>query len=309
MLSGKIWRQLLQMSGFLHSRVVLGHNTGDKIQYKTVETEGLDRSKLDNATRTIFDVDYFAFNCMRALCNASLTTGANFRDEPNLNLSIQGKGKHALHALRQELNLQPLDNPYPTLLTSGNSAIDFGKPFFYRLDSDGEPQEDSLPFTIFTKTDAAERIGNEIVNFNNDNKDKKRYLKDTSLVLGFDEEDLHPITALKTLYSKCQNGVQHKRVLLEAGPTTADPILNVIDFLLLTVIEIPSHDCDGDIPTITCNKNILNDEQLRHAGLELVNENVHFESTYKVRFQSYMHSQYHKRFSDREKGYWETLAE
>ena len=58
MLSGKIWRQLVQMSGFLHSRVVLAHNTGDKIQYKTVETEGLDQSKLDNATRTIFDVDY-----------------------------------------------------------------------------------------------------------------------------------------------------------------------------------------------------------------------------------------------------------
>ena len=47
--------------------------------------------------------------------------------------------------------------------------------------------------------------------------------------------------------------------------------------------------------------NILNDEQLRLAGLELVNENVHFESPYKVRFQSYMHSQYHKRFSDRER--------
>ena len=308
MLSGKIWQQLVQMSGFLHSRVVLAHKTGDKIQYKTVETEGLDRSKLDNATRTIFDVDYFAFNCMRALCNASLTTGANFRDEPHLNLSIQGKGNHALHALRQELKLHPLDNPYATLLTSGNSAIDFDKPFFYRLDGNGEPQEDSLPFAIYTKTGAAKRIGDEIFDFNDD-KDKKRYLKDTSFVLGFDEEDLHPITILKTLYSKCQHGAQHKRILLEAGPTTADPILNVIDFLLLTVIEIPSNDYDGTIPTITCNKNILNDEQLRLAGLELVNENVHFESPYKVRFQSYMHSQYHKRFSDREKGYWETFVE
>ena len=112
-------------------------------------------------------------------------------------------------------------------------------------------------FAIFTKTDAAKRIGNEIFDFNNDDKDKKRYLKDTSFVLGFDEEDLHPITALKTLYSKCQHGAQHKRVLLEAGPTTADPILNVIDFLLLTVIENPSNDCDGDIPTITCNKEYL----------------------------------------------------
>ena len=127
-----------------------------------------------------------------------------------------------------------------------------------------------------TKTDAAKRI-DEIFDFNDD-KDKKRYLKDTSFVLGFDEEDLHPITILKTLYSKCQHGAQHKRILLEAGPTTADPILNVIDFLLLTVIEIPSNDYDGTIPTITCNKNILNDEQLRLAGLELVNENVHFES-------------------------------
>ena len=210
LLNGKIWRQLLRMSGFLHSRVVLQCTSDDQVKYFTVETEGLDRSNLDIATRTIFDVDYFAFNCMRALCNANLTTGANFRDEPNLNLSIQGKGNYALHALRQELNIHPLDNPHPTLLTSGNSAIDFDKPFFYKLDGDGETQEDCLPFTIFTKIDAAERISDQIISFNDDT-DKKRHLKDTSLILGFDAEDLHPVTVLKTLYSKCQNGTQNTR--------------------------------------------------------------------------------------------------
>ena len=77
-------------------------------------------------------------------------------------------------------------------------------------------------------------------------------------------------------------------------------------FFVIDSNEIPSNDYDGTIPTITCNKNILNDEQLRLAGLELVNENVHFESPYKVRFQSYMHSQYISGLV-REKGYWETL--
>ena len=59
-------------------------------------------------------------------------------------------------------------------------------------------------------------------------------------------------------------------VLLEAGPTTADPILSTIDFLLLTVIEIPSNDYDEVIPTIKYNEKVLSDEQLRIAGLEII---------------------------------------
>ena len=140
-------QELLNMSGFLHSRVVLQrpNNVKSINKYLTIETEKTKNNLINNnATdntdlETIFDVDYFAFNFLRSISNASLTTGANLREEQNLTLSIQGLGKTALHAVRKELNILPLNNPYPTLLTSGKKNIDFDKPFFYGI-GEGEQQ-------------------------------------------------------------------------------------------------------------------------------------------------------------------------
>lgn len=187
----KLIQELLTLSGFLHSRVVLQRANCSKAisEYLTIETEktkenllrqtsqnDVDRKQHVGAIQTMLDVDYFAFNFLRCISNASLTTGANFRDEPQLNLSIQGFGKDALRDLRQELNILPVDNPYPTLLTSGKTPIDFDKPFFYNCDSKKDSQ---LPqnSAIITTAETAETIGDTLQTFD-DKADRKYGLKD-----------------------------------------------------------------------------------------------------------------------------------
>ena len=347
----KMIQELLNMSGFLHSRVVLQRANPIKEinEYLTIETEktkyNLNNSTLNNhnnleTIQSIFNIDYFAFNFLRSISNASLTTGANLREEENLNLSIQGLGKNALHELRKELNILPLENPYPTLLTSGKTNIDFNKPFFYGYqdpsssslaaaagdDGNGNNDNENItveqqPCAIFTNAKTANEIGDQFLTYN-DETDCKRFLKDNCLVLGFNEEELHSKMAMITLYSQYQQAIKRKRILLEAGPSTADPILNSIDFFLLTVIEdmdddntttnnniIVTKDNDSNNNNNNNNNHVLDDEIMYNSGLQLMNENVYIENSYKVKFQSYIHQRYNKRLIDKERGYWEILNE
>ena len=54
---------------------------------------------------------------------------------------------------------------------------------------------------------------------------------------------------------------------------------------------------------------ILDDEIIFNSGLRLMNENVYIENSYKLKFQSYIHTSYSKRLIDKERGYWEILNE
>ena len=57
------------------------------------------------------------------------------------------------------------------------------------------------------------------------------------------------------------------------------------------------------------NNHVLDDEIMYNSGLQLMNENVYIENSYKVKFQSYIHQRYNKRLIDKERGYWEILNE
>ena len=54
---------------------------------------------------------------------------------------------------------------------------------------------------------------------------------------------------------------------------------------------------------------VLDDEIIFNSGLRLMNENVYIENSYKLKFQSYIHTSYSKRLIDKERGYWEILNE
>lgn len=113
--------------------------------------------------------------------------------------------------------------------------------------------------------------------------------------------------ALVALYTQYQQQIQRKRILLEAGPTTSDAILNSMDFFLMTVIEELN---EGDADDIIAAKNDthnIDDEMIHNAGLKLMNENVYIEHSYKLKFRSYIHHRYSKRLIDKERGYWEIL--
>jgi riboflavin biosynthesis pyrimidine reductase len=192
--------------------------------------------KLPKEYDLLVDIDYFAFNFLRAVSNASLTTGANLRSEKELSVSLQGIGKEGLIRLRSELKTPPPVSPVPVLLTRGTD-IDFEHTFFNALDDEAKyfsirdtddvhesDMREGRAVAIMTNLESAESI----------RATNKARLGDGGIVL-WPVEDLTAKKAIDFLSDKFGD---ENRVLVEAGPSLADSLLErEISTLFLTVLE------------------------------------------------------------------------
>lgn len=175
----------------------------------------------------LVDIDYFAFNFLRAVSNASLTTGANLRSEPGLSISLQSIGKSGLLQLRSEMKVEPPISPAPVVMTRC-SNIDFNHVFFRSLD-----ESDTRVITVMSAPEQTERMHLE-------NKDS--FLDETLFL--WPVETLSARKAIDLLAQQFDNG---NRVLIEAGPSMADSLLRFDIFtMFLTILEEDTIDIAKD---------------------------------------------------------------
>ena len=208
----------------------------------------------------IFDIDFFALNFLRSVSNACLTTGKNLRAEKHLHVSIQGIGAPGLHELRKTMEISPVGNPVPALLTKGkDSGVDFSHPFFHS--HDGETF-----VTIMTPDFAAEEM------FALSKRSSVPLPPDT---LFLPVEGLTPSVAIDVLSNQF-GGDRSSRLLIEAGPMVGDQLLSKVSTLYLTILEgLP--DMQGqttieDLHSDGRKEETLDDNFFLSQGFHLVHE-------------------------------------